>query len=146
MSKKNIALVSVVIVLVGIYVFNFTSLFYQPEMEITSRLRPQMNGRRGKGAADGNSISFFLNRKYALTSLKVVEENDFKTNKYPHAMWHLIPGSNSVPTKVIVYGYPVDGMKPEIEKIRPEELQPNVSYVLLLEAGGVKGQTTFKIH
>ena len=146
MSKKNIALVSVLIVLAGIYVFSFTSLFQKPEMEITSRLRPQMSGRRGKGAAVGNSISFFLNRKYALTSLKVVEENDFKTNKYPHAMWHLIPGSNSVPTKVIVYGYPVDGMKPEIEKIRPEELQPNVSYVLLLEAGGVKGQTTFKIH
>lgn len=146
MAKKNIALVSVLIVLGAIYVFNFTSLFQKSEMEITSRLRPQMSGRRGKGAPVGNSISFFLNRKYALTSLKVVEESDFKTNKYPHAIWHLISESNSVPTKVIVYGFPVDGMKPKIEKIRPEVLQTNLSYVLMIEAGNVKGQATFKIH
>ncbi|MEO6181959.1 MAG: hypothetical protein ABIP71_02400 [Verrucomicrobiota bacterium] len=146
MSKKNIVLVAVLIVLGAIYVFNFTSLFQKPEMEITSRLRPQMNGRRGKGVVVGNTISFFLNRKYALTSIKVIEESDFKTNKYPHAIWHLISESNSVPTKVIVYGFPVEGMKPKIEKVRPEALQVNMGYVLMVEAGDVKGQTSFKIH
>ncbi len=146
MSKKNIGLLLLLGVLGAIYIFNFTSLFQKTEMAITSRLRPETSGRRGKGAVVGNSISFFLNRKYQLTSLKVVEESDFKTNKYPHAIWHLISESNSVPTKSIIYGAPVQGMKPKVEKIRPEALQANVSYVLMVEAGDIKGQTTFQVH
>ena len=138
-----------VLALGAIYIFNFTNLFHERRMEITTRIRPQLT-RRGKGNApappSNNSISFFLNGKYQLTSVKVVEENDFKTNKYPHAIWHLISQSNSVPTKAIFYGVTVDGMKPEIEKTKAEPLQPNVPYVLLVEAGDLKGQSTFRIR
>ena len=146
MSKKNIGLLFLVAGLGAIYIFNFTSLFQKSEMEITSRIRPRLTARGGRGAVAGNSISFFMNRKYGLTSVKVVEENEFNTNKYPHALWHLISSSNSVPTKAIIYGVPVEGMTPKVEKIRPEALQTNVSYVLIIEAGNIKGQTTFKVH
>ncbi len=149
MSKKNIALILVLLALGTIYVFNFTNLFREPKIEITTRVRPQFT-RRGRGNAPpppaANSISFFLNGKYQLTSVKVVEESDFKTNKYPHAIWHLISESNSVPTKAIFYGMTVAGMKPEIEKTKAEPLQPNVPYVLLVEAGDLKGQSTFRIR
>ncbi len=149
MSKKNIALVAVLVVLGAIYIFNFTNLFREPKIEITSRVRPQVNNRRGRNGqapAVGNSISFLLNNKYELTSVKVVEEGDAKTNKYPHALWHLITNSNSVPTKAIFYGVPVQGMKPEFAKTQAEPLEPNVSYRLLVEAGNLKGQISFTIR
>jgi hypothetical protein len=148
MSKKNIALVALLIVLGAFYVVFFTNLFRDPKIEITSRLRPQFNSRRSRNApaAAGTSISFLLNNKYELTSVKVVEENDAKTNKYPHALWHLISDSNSVPTKSIFYGATVQGMKPEFAKVKPEPLEPNVSYLLSIEAGNLKGQTSFKVR
>lgn len=149
MSKKNIVLLSLLAALGSIYVYYFTDLFRQPTMEIVSRIRPQINQRRSKRepiVPAGNTISFLFNRKYELTSVKVVEENEAKTNKYPHAVWRLITDSNSVPTKTIFYGVTVEGMKPEFAKSRPEPLQPNVPYILLIEAGKLKGQTTFSIR
>ena len=147
MSKKNIGLILLLVVLGAIYVFNFTGLFHESSIEVTTRIRPQ-NTRRNKTSktVTGNTVSFVLNNKYGLTSLKVVEDGDLKTNKYPHAFWHLISDSNSIPTKSIMYGVSVDGMKPEFEKVKPEPLQPNVNYVLLLEAGKLKGQTTFRFR
>ena len=135
-------------VLGAIYVVYFTDIFQSPQMEITSKIRPAYS-RRGKSSSKppaGNSISFSLNNKYELTSLKVVEEQDFKTNKYPRAIWHLISESNSVPTKTIIYGVSVDGMKPKVAKVKPEKLRTNVPYVLLLEAGDIKGQTRFQLR
>lgn len=149
MSKKNIALLSLVAVLGGIYLVKFTNLFRAPAIEIVSRSRPQVSLRKGKKAplpSAGNSISFLLNNSYKLTSVKVVEESDAKTNKYPHAVWRLISDSNSVPTKSIFYGVPVRGMKPESANAKPEALEPNVSYILLIEAGTLKGQTTFTVR
>lgn len=148
MSKKNIGLVLLLIGLGAIYVFNFTNFFREPKIEITTRIRPQP-ARRSRGNTPtppaGNSIAFFLNGKYQLTSVKVIEENDFKTNKYPHALWHLISESNSVPTKAVYYGQKVDGMKPDIDKTKAEPLQSKVPYVLFVEAGDLKGQTVFHI-
>ncbi len=143
MSKKNLALIGVLAVLGVIYVFNFTSLFEKMTMEIVYQISPQMG--RGKNTIE-NAVIFSLNGKYGLTSLRVVAGRDLKTNKYPHALWHLISSSNSVPTKAIIYGVPVRGMKPEIAKMKPEPLQKNIPYVLLLEAGKVKGQATFQIR
>ncbi len=147
MSKKNIAMLLLLLTLGAIYVFNFTDLFRTPTLEITTRIRPQIS-RKGKNASVpmANSISFLLNGKYQLTRVKVVEENDFKTNKYAHPLWHLISESNSVPTKAIFYGQPIAGMKAEIAKTKPENLRPAVSYVLFVEANDLKGQTSFKIR
>jgi hypothetical protein len=156
MSKKNIALVLLLLVMGAIYIFYFTDAFREPTIEISTRIRPQIapkqrrSSRSGVAPAPvapvGNSISFALNSKYKLTSVKVIEENDSKTNKYPHSLWHLISESNSVPTKTIFYGAPIGGMKPEYANTKPEPLQTNVSYVLQIEAGDLKGQATFQVR
>ena len=149
MSKKNIGLLLLFVTLGAIYIFYFTNIFHTPEIQITSKMRPVI-ARRGKTktppAPPAHTISFSLNDKYALTSIRVVEEEDFKTNKYPHAIWHLISESNSVPTKTIIYGMTVTGMKSKVAKVKPGSLRTNVPYVLLLEAGNLKGQTTFQMH
>jgi hypothetical protein len=141
MTKKNIGLILLLIVLGTIYVFKFTDAFHEPTIQIVSQFRAKVG--RGRRAME-NVVTFSLNNKYPLTSLKVIEERDFQTNKYPHALWHLVSESNSVPTKSIIYGMKVDGMKSEIANLKPEPLKPKVSYILLLEAGKIKGQTTFQ--
>ncbi|MEO5804158.1 MAG: hypothetical protein ABIR24_11575 [Verrucomicrobiota bacterium] len=143
MPKRNIALILLLLALGVIYVFKFTSVFEKSSIQIISSVRPKIG--RGKKTME-NAVTFSLDNKYELTSLKVIEEREFKTNKYPHAIWHLISESNSEPTNLIIYGIPVNGMKPEVAKVKPEPLQPKVSYVLLLEAGKLKGQTTFQAH
>jgi hypothetical protein len=141
MSKKNIGMIALLVVLGVIYVFKFTGAFQERNIQIVSQVRPKI-GRGKKGIE--NAITFTLDNKYGLTSVKVIEGNDFKTNKYPHALWHLISETNSEPTKLIIYGVTIDGMKPKIEKLKPEALKPNASYVLLLEAGKLQGQITFQ--
>jgi len=119
-------------------------------MEIIYQYRTKpVRGRRSSGttkAPEESAATFSLNRKYELTDLKVYEEEDFKTNKYPHALWHLVSESNSVPTKALIYGVPIQGMQPKVKKVGAQPLQKDVRYVLLLEAGNVKGQHTFKIR
>jgi hypothetical protein len=89
-------------------------------------------------------VSFSLNPKCKLTSVKVVNAEDFRTNKYATPMWHLISDSNSVPTKAIIYGLPIRGMKPAVPHAKPETLLPYpIVYTLLLEAEGIKGRTNF---
>ena len=143
MSKRNVFLVLLLLGLGGIYVFKFTNLFHEPQMEIIYQYRTKLG--RGKKAVE-NAVTFSLNSKYQLTDLRVYEEEDFKTNKYPHALWHLVSESNSVPTRALIYGAPIEGMQPKVKKINAKPLQKDVRYVLLLEAGKVKGQQIFKIH
>ena len=75
--------------------------------------------------------------------MKVFSAADLATNKYPSPLWHLISDSNSVPTKSVVYGYQVKGMKPAVARMQPEPLVPDVDYVLQIEAGAIKAQTNF---
>ena len=88
-------------------------------------------------------VSFALDGKYRLTSVKVVAASDYATNKYANPLWHLISDSNSVPTKAIVYGFPIKGMKPATPKARPEPLLPNVPYIMMVDAGKIHAQTNF---
>jgi hypothetical protein len=55
----------------------------------------------------------------------------------------LISDSNSLPTKAIVYGFPIKGLKPAIPKTRPEPLLAGVEYTLLIECGKIHSQTNF---
>ena len=52
--------------------------------------------------------------------------------------------SNSVPTKALIYGQPLRGMKPKIPKTRPEPLQPDVKYRIYVAAGKYQGKIDFK--
>jgi hypothetical protein len=96
MSKKNVFLIGLVLVLGTIYAVYFTDWFKKPLIEISARVR-MSSGRRGVG--DELQVSFSFDSKVKLTEVKVFAVNDLETNKYPHAVWHLITETNSIPTK-----------------------------------------------
>ncbi len=151
MSKNGIVLTILAVILAGFYLYFFTDLFIKESIEIIPQIRPTRNiGRRGAVVPTPDPsqpatypVSFLLRGKWRLTTVKVVAEDDMKTNKHPTPLWHLISDSNSIPTKAFSYGERIRGMKPAIPRAHPDPLQADVPYVLIVEAGKVKGQTNF---
>ncbi|MBI3853876.1 MAG: hypothetical protein HY298_26925 [Verrucomicrobia bacterium] len=151
MNKRSVLLISLAILLTAGYVyFNFSDWFAPATIEIAHDIRPSSPTAGRKGARNpmddstANTVAFFFTAKYKLTSVKVVALDELKTNKYAHPLWHLISDSNSVPVKSIIYGVPIRGMKPAVKGARPELLQPEVPYRLLVEAGSLKGEHDFQ--
>ena len=145
MTKNGIFLSVLAVVLAAIYVYAFTDWLRSETIQIIPTIRP---GRvsaipQGSEQAPVYPVSFAFSGKYKLTSLKVVAADDLATNKHPLPLWHLVSDSNSAPTKSIVYGYPVKGMKPSVARMRPEPLLAGVQYVLMLEAGTIRASTNF---
>jgi hypothetical protein len=145
MSRNGIVLTVIAAVLAAVYVFYFTEVFNKQVIQIIPQVRPNRVSAipRGEEGTPVYPVSFALDGKYQLTSVKVVAADDLKTNKYPEALWHLISDSNSLPTKSFLYGQKIPGMKPSSPRAKPMALQPNVSYTLLLEAGKTRGRTNF---
>jgi len=145
MTKNGIFLSVVAVVLAAIYVFAFTDWLRSDTIQIIPTIRPVRVAAAPKDSDQTPvyPVSFAFSGKYHFTSVKVVAASDLATNKHPSALWHLTSDSNSVPTKSIVYGYPIKGMKPAVARTRPEPLQPDVDYVLILEAGKIRAQTNF---
>jgi hypothetical protein len=131
--------------LAATYVYFFTDWFNQETIQIIPQVRPT---RASKIPHDPKSpavypVSFLLRGKYKLTSVKVVAAEESATNKYARALWHLISDSNSVPTKSFEYGQAIKGMKPAVPSAVPDALEPDIPYVLVIEAGKIKGRTNF---
>lgn len=111
-------------------------------MEIIPSIRP---GRTSSLNPDVYPVTFLLDGKYRLLSIKVVSADDARTNRVPRPVWHMIADKPSPETKLLTYGMPLRGMKPSFPRARPEPLQANTTYRLFLEAdGGIKGQVDFK--
>jgi hypothetical protein len=149
MTKKHLVLVLVVLVALFAYVRYFTDWFTPDSIQIVHTLRAPMQSKRmrTRSAAENpnvNTVAFSLNGKFALTEVKVVSVTELATNKYAHAIWHLVSESNSVPTKGFAYGMSIQGMRPKVAGVRAEPLEPNVPYRLILTAGDVKGEYDFK--
>jgi hypothetical protein len=145
MTRNGYVLLAIAALLGAAYVYFFTDFFNKETIQIIPQIRP---GRPSNVSRSGDvpatyPVSFSFDGKYKLTSVKVVPANDLATNKYANPVWYLTSDSNSMPTKAIVYGYPIKGMKPAIPRMRPEPLQPNIPYTLFIEAGKVKGRTNF---
>jgi len=147
MTKQSIVLITVAVLLGAAYVAFFTDWFRKPQIQILAQIRPP-RGMRTSTPADGAvyPVSFAFDKKYQFTEIRVVAVDDEKTNKFPHAVWHMISDSNSLPIKALVYGAPLKGMKPKVPKARPDPLAPEVAYRLYLEAGDFRGQAVFKTH
>jgi hypothetical protein len=105
-----------------------------------------MGGKRAapQGEVPVDPVSFMFDREYALTEVRVVAAADEETNKYPHALWHLVADKKPVSTKVMVYGRPPKGMKPKVPQAVPEALEPDVIYHIYISAGDAKGEQKFK--
>ena len=145
MTKNGIVLSFIAVILAAVYIVYFTDWFQKEGIQIIPTIRP---GRvssipRGPDQDDVHLVTFALDGKYRLTSVKVCIAAELATNNYARPLWHLISDSNSIPSKAIIYGGPIKGMKPETPKARPEPLLPDVEYTLLVEAGKAKAQTNF---
>jgi hypothetical protein len=149
MTKQSITLIALAVVLAGVYVAFFTDWFVKPQIQILPQIRPVLRPSRNavpQGDVPVYPVSFAFDRKYQFTEIRVVAADDEKTNKYPHAVWHMISDSNSIPVKAIQYGAPLRGMKPKVPRSPPEPLQPEVTYRLYLTAGKARGATNFVTH
>ena len=142
MPKKNLLLVLVLVVLSALYAYFFTDWFNKPEIAISPRVRFSPSKRNGP---EEIQVSFSFDTRCQLTEVKVFSVAEMETNKYPHALWHLISETNSIPLKGILYGQTITGMKPKIPKMKAEPLQPQRKYRLILQAGKYTGQTEFEI-
>ena len=144
MTKNTVVLTIVLLVLAACYVRYFTDWFESPTIQILAQIRPLRNVRATPGSAATYPVSFAFDRKLEITELKVVAIDDEKTNKYPHYLWHMISDSNSVPTKAMIYGQPLRGLKPKVPRARPEPLEPDVKYRFYVTAGRYKGHKDFQ--
>jgi hypothetical protein len=145
MTKNGIFLSVVAVLLAAVYVYFFTDWFHKKTIQIIPTIRPTQPSAipRDPDQPPVYPVSFALDGKYELTSVKVVAAADMATNRYPAPLWHLTSDSNSVPTRSIVYGSNIKGMKPAVTRQRPEPLMPEVEYVLLVEARNLRAKTNF---
>jgi hypothetical protein len=141
MFSKQTFLILTALVLAGIYVYFFTDWINTPRIQIIAQTRPIQP--RGP-VAKVYPVSFLLDGKYKLRSVKVVPIASFETNKFTPPSWHLIAYTNVPPTEGFLYGQRLPGMHPWMTNARPQRLEANTAYRLFVEAGRAKGQVDFR--
>jgi hypothetical protein len=145
MTKNTVFLSIVAVALGAVYIVFFTDLFAKKTIQIIPSVRPGRESSipRMPGSAPVCPVLFGFDGKYRFTSIKVINTEEVKTNKYAQPLWHLIADSNSIPANNFMYGSKIPGMKPAIPQSRPQPLDPQVTYTLFVEAGKIKAQTNF---
>jgi hypothetical protein len=164
MTKKNWLLIFIALALAGVYVFYFTDWFKPRIIHITStnarvtrtRRIPRNNGSflarlvnlANTSANDDSTtvpIIFKLGKPYKLTELKVIDLDEWQTNKNCLPLWHLIVSTNSVAqAEPFYYGDYIRGMKPVVPDENAQPLQPGVKYRIFVTAGSAKGEHDFQ--
>ncbi len=146
-TKAVLSLITLV-VLSGLCLYLNRDWFSGGTIHIYHRISPARPGvRRGRPAptATANPLVFGFDKPYRFTRVKVVPLTEFLTNKYVHPLWELVSESNSVPTGSFVYGANLRGMHPRYAGARPDPLQPDVKYRLLVETSSLKADHDFSI-
>jgi hypothetical protein len=148
MTKNKIVLLTLFLLIAGIiYFYLYKDSFGSHGIQIMHRSIPARANVRPKRNSDaGVGVMFGFNKRFELTEVKVIPVSDIQTNKYPHPIWHLVSDSNSIPVKGFAYGEKIPGMKPSVEGVRPDSLEPNVLYRLIVEAGSVRGEHDFQVQ
>ena len=141
MFSKQTVLIGLAILLAGIYVYFFTDWINRPRIQIIAQTRPiQPRGESAKVYP----VSFLLDGRYKLTSVRVVLLSAFATNRFTSPLWHLVAYTNVPPTEGFLYGQLIAGMRPGITNSHPQPLEPVTAYRLFVEAGRAKGQIDFQ--
>lgn len=148
MTRKHWTLIGFVVALAALSLYLNKDWFAGENIHIYHRSRPPRAGLyRGRQRKDDNPlinpIIFGFGRKLKLTSIKVVPEAEYETNRHAHAIWHLVSETNSVPIKDFTYGQPIGGMHPEIKGSMPDPLEPGVKYRLFVETAKLKAEHDF---
>ena len=149
MTKKNMFMLTAAFLAVaGFYIYLYGGRFRKPVIHISHTIRPMGWTRRRRTAPGPDTenpeiVTFRLAQDYKLTSIKVIPVAELATNKYAHPIWDLTSDSNSAPIQVFSYGSGVRGMHPSVKGAQADPLQPDVSYRLIVESGGLKGEHDF---
>jgi hypothetical protein len=136
MNKQTTLLVGFALVLAALYIAYFTDWFKPKNIQIVWRISP----------ATG-AVAFYLDKPYPVTSISVVSSDEAKTNKYPHALWHVVPQTTPTLVSNFNYGSKIHGMKPDVSTALPEPLSPGEDYSLIVQSGtSLKGEKSFSVH
>lgn len=147
MNKKASLQIVLLVLLVGGGIYWAASFFKPAKIQILCDIHPARAPRNPRAANPKSpfDVAFGFDKKYELTDLKVVEFDEWTTNKQAHPLWHLVSATNAAPNKAVIYGQGVRGMRPYVSGAHADPLQPNVAYRLLIEAGSQSGECDFKI-
>ena len=146
MSKKEISLVVLLVVIATTYVCFFTTWFKPKKIGIFHTARQTTRMMRRIHNHDLPYVLFGLEGRYRLTDVKVVALDKFNADPNTSPVWHLISDSNSVWVQQFAYGQRIGGMKPAFEGERPDGLETNVTYRLFVIAGRATGFNDFTIQ
>jgi len=141
-------LIALAVVLGGFSLYLNKDWFAKDNIHISHRSRPQRAGmfRRNRAPAVDSAtdpVLFGFDTKVKLKTIKVIPLDDIATNKFPHAIWHLVSESNSVPIKEFNYGAPIPGMHPALKGVTADPLEPGVQYRLFIETESRKAEHDF---
>ena len=123
MAQKPLLPIALLVVIGGFFIYLNRDWFQQRPIQVSHRIY-RFAGRFG-GADTPTPVMFEFDRRLKLTSIKVLD---------------------SVPTKGVVYGMDVPGMRPAVNGATADPLDPQQTYRLLLEAGSTKGQHDFTLE
>ena len=147
MTKKQWMLLALAVVLGGFSLYLNKDRFTKEDIHIFHRSRPQRGFfRRNRPStvnSDTDPVLFGFDTKLKLKVVKVVPLTDMATNKFPHAIWHLVSESNSVPIQEFAYGTPIPGMHSALKGVTADPLEPGVQYRLFIETDGRKAEHDF---
>ncbi len=142
MTKKQCLLVGVALVFAVWFIPHLAGWFKPKIIQISYTERPLMSRSRG---ASPTVLFGFEGQSYRLSEIEVVPLAVWQTNHSAVPIWHLIARSRSAPVEYFVYGQNIPGMNPATPGIRPEPLETNITYRLLMRAGSLKGQCDFQL-
>lgn len=148
MKKKIVFQIALLAALFGGAVYLWMSQTKAPDIEIVCSIHPPRvlrNANQGNRFQRQYNIAFAFNGKYDLSDVKVVQRDEWLTNKFAQPLWHIVPNTNAVPLKSIIYGQWTRGMKPAIAGARPEPLETNVVYRLIAKTRSSEGYCDFKL-
>ena len=148
MNKKTAFQVILLVVLASGGIYWLAGLFKPAKIQILCDIHPPRMLQRTPRAASAPpqfDVAFGFDQKCELTDLKVVVLDEWTTNKQAHPLWHMVSSSNAVPTKAVIYGQWIRGMRAAVLGKHAEPLLPNVTYRLLIEAGSHTGDCDFKL-
>jgi hypothetical protein len=147
MTKKQWMLLALAVALGGFSLYLNRDWFAREDIHISHRSRPQRGffrrARSNTPTSATDPVLFGFDTKLKLKTVKVVPLSDIATNKYPHAIWHLISESNSAPIKEFTYGAPIPGMHAALKGVTADPLEPGVQYRLFIETEGRKAEHDF---
>jgi len=153
MNKRQVTLLTVLILSAGAAVYVFKDWFKAEPIQIAYTVRPAPAPRNANptpqrdapSGKPGYNVTFGFNQKLTLNSVKVFHLQDALTNKYPYAIWDLVSESNSPPVKSLVYGNRLRGLHPTVKGAQAEPLEAGGSYRIVISSDGRKAEKDFEI-